>query len=116
MDITCPGVPEGFYDLEYLGAEPQPENKERGFKPGINWKFVVIGGDYDAQLTSRITGSDCKPGVNAGEFFEKIVGRQPAPGIKVNLNDFAGKRFKARVKKAPSGKGTRVEELISEIE
>jgi hypothetical protein len=112
MKLTCPGVPEGAYTLEFLGIEEQPENEERGFAAGLCWRFVVVGGNFDGQVVTRITGGEPKPGVNAGYFFEKITGQAPAPGITVDFSQHAGKRFNGIVDKAPSGKGTRVEKLL----
>jgi hypothetical protein len=109
--VSTGGVPAGSYTGTFAGVEAQPENKEKGYPPGIRWKFTVDAGPYAGQATSRVTGPSPSPVNGCGKMLSGLLGRGLSPGEQIDPDSFVGQRYMLVVAAAPGG-GTRVEAVV----
>jgi hypothetical protein len=105
------GVPAGNYTGQFMGVEAQPENKQRGYPPGVRWKFTIIDGPFAGQVTSRITGAVPSAANICGRMLSGLIGRALAEGEQINPDVFIGKRYTIGVGVGEGG-GTRVESIM----
>ncbi len=108
LTVTPGGVPQGTYTATFSGIEPQPENKEKGYAPGIRWRFAVSAGPQAGQTASRVTGASPSPKNGAGKILAGLVGRALREGEQIDPDHYVGKPYMVVVAAAQGG-GTRVE-------
>jgi hypothetical protein len=106
--VSAGGVPAGSYTATFAGVEDQPANAEKGYGPGIKWKFTILGPTQAGQEATRITS--CSPTLkNAfGKMLVGLLGRQLQTGEVVDPDDYKGKKYIIMVGAGQNG-GTRVE-------
>jgi hypothetical protein len=102
------GVPVGNYTATFAGVEPAPENREKGYGPGLRWKFCVSAGQHAGQTASRITGTVPSPRNSCGKILAGLLGRPLKEGEQVDPAAYVGKPFLVIVAAGQNG-GTRVE-------
>lgn len=105
------GVPAGNYTATFAGVEVQPENRERGYPPGVRWKFQIEAGPFAGQMASRITGSQSSPTNACGKMLCGLVGRPVNEGEQLDPDTYIGQRYMLVVA-AGLGGGTRVEAIM----
>jgi hypothetical protein len=105
------GVPPGTYASTFLGVEPQPENKERGFPPGLRWRFKVSAGSLAGQIASRVTGPSPSPKNGCGKMLAGLLGRPLTPMEQIDLQKLVGQSFTIVVATGQMG-GSRVEAVV----
>jgi hypothetical protein len=108
--VSSGGVPIGSYSGPFAGLETQPENKEKGYAPGIRWKFTVDAGPHVGQIASRITGNTPSPTNACGKMLSGLIGRALKEGEQIDPDTYIGKRYLLVVAAGPGG-GTRVEAI-----
>jgi hypothetical protein len=106
-------VPAGQYAGDFVSVEPMEPKPEQKYGPGLCWTWIIVGGAYDGQTATRVTG-DSPTGKNAaGRMFRAITGADPRPGVEIDFEQFVGKRFTLLIADAPQGGGTRVESCVA---
>jgi hypothetical protein len=105
-------VPEGSYTGVFDGVEVQRENKEKGYGPGLRWKWKVDAGPYAGQSVSRITGATPNAQNAAGKILMGLLGRQLKDGEQIDPDALKGKRY-ILVLQAAEGRATRVESVVA---
>jgi hypothetical protein len=108
LTVSAGGVPVGSYVATFAGAEPQPENKERGYPAGLRWKFTIDNGPQAGQTASRITSTAPSLKNPCGKILSGLLGRALKEGEPVNPDDYVGRKYLIVVA-AGQGGGTRVE-------
>jgi hypothetical protein len=111
MTVSSGSVPAGSYTGTFAGVEAQPEDKERGYAPGVRWKFTINSGPYAGQSVSRITGATPSPKNGCGKILAGLVGRALKEGEQIDPDEFIGKAYMLVVA-ASQGGGTRVEAVV----
>ena len=95
-------APEGIHEGEFLGCEKMPKNEDYG--EGVRFKFVVRGGEHDGKMTSNIGTAKPTASNISGRLIKGLLGAEPKPGDKLNLNDYIGKRYTLVVSKNQKGR------------
>jgi hypothetical protein len=108
LTVSEGGVPPGTYAATFLGVEAQPENKERGFPPGLRWRFKIAGGSMTGQVASRVTGPAPSPKNSCGKILAGLLGRQLSPQEQIDPEKLVGQQFTIVVAAGQMG-GSRVE-------
>ena len=111
LTVSSGGVPIGNYTGTFAGIEAQPENKEKGYGPGIRWKFAIDNGPCAGQTASRVTGQTLTPKNTCGKMLSGLLGRGLKEGEQIDPDQFIGKRFMIVVE-AGQGGGTRVAAVV----
>jgi hypothetical protein len=109
--VTSGGVPAGNYTGSFVGVEPAPPNTEKGYGPGVRWKFRIDAGPHSGQTTSRITGPEPSPLNACGKMLAGLAGRPIQPGDQIDPEQYLHKRYMIVVA-ASQGGGTRVDTII----
>ena len=109
FEIKDTEVPEGNYAADFVGYE-QKTHEEYG--EGLCWEWQIADGKYKGRSVYRTTS--CNPTTRnaCGAVLAALGGQSQSDGVTVNPDSYIGKRYLVIVKKSPSGKGTRVHELI----
>jgi hypothetical protein len=111
LTVSEGGVPPGTYSATFVGTEPQPENKERGFPPGLRWRFKISAGPLAGQIASRVTGPAPSPKNGCGKMLSGLLGRQLTPQEQVDPEKLVGQPCSIVVAPGQMG-GTRVEAVV----
>jgi hypothetical protein len=111
LTVGSGGVPVGNYTATFAGTEVQPANKEKGYAPGIRWKFTIDAGPCAGQTTSRITGPAPTPKNGCGKMLSGLLGRALREGEQIDPDQFIGKRYMLVVA-ATQGGAARVEAVV----
>jgi hypothetical protein len=111
LTVSSGGVPAGSYTGTFVGVEATEANPEKGFGPGIRWKFQIDAGAYAGQTVSRITGNTPSPKNACGMMLTGLMGRPIKEGEQIDPDTFRGKRYMIVVT-ASQGGGTRVEAIV----
>lgn len=115
QEAGAKGVPANIYKAELMGAEPVPENKERGYGAGWMFRFKVLDeGPYAGAVATRICGGKApKVGTHLGRFLSEITGIPLVAGADMDAAFLAaiGKPYTIVVKATESG-GTRVDTVM----
>jgi hypothetical protein len=111
LTVSEGGVPPGTYAATFLGVEPQPENKDRGFPPGLRWRFKITSGTLAGQIASRVTGPAPSPKNSCGKMLASLLGRQLTPQEQIDPQKLVGQPFTVVVAAGQLG-GTRVEAVV----
>lgn len=114
MKMTIIGVPAGSYTGTFDGIQEKDADEERGYGPAVIWQFTIVGGPFDGQTATRITGATPTVKNACGKFLRAISGKQLAPGVPFDTDEAIGRRFHLIVVDAPSGNGTRVETCVAD--
>lgn len=109
--VSSGGVPIGNYTATFQGIEAQPENKEKGYPPGLRWKFTVAAGPQAGQTASRVTGATPSPKNSCGKMLSGLIGRALKEGEQIDPDQYIGRKFMIVVA-AGQGGGTRVEAIV----
>jgi hypothetical protein len=109
--VSSGGVPPGNYSASFVGVEVHPEDKAKGFGPGIRWRFVIDAGPHVNETASRITGSTPSAKNSCGKMLSGLIGRALREGEQIDPDTFRGKRYMLVVAAGQSG-GTRVEAIV----
>jgi hypothetical protein len=109
--VSSGGVPVGNYTAKFAGVEPAPANPEKGFGPGMRWKFTIDGGPHGGQIASRVTGPTPSPKNGCGKMLSGLVGRALKEGEQIDPDGYVGRRYMVVVA-AGQGGGTRVEAIV----
>jgi hypothetical protein len=108
LTVSSGGVPVGNYTGTFSGTEPQPENRAKGYGPGLRWKFVIEGGPQAGQTASRVTGLAPSPKNACGKMLAGLIGRPLKEGETIDPDQYIGRRYMIIVAAGQDG-GTRVE-------
>jgi hypothetical protein len=109
--VSSGGVSVGNYTGKFAGVEIQPENTEKGYGPGVRWKFTIDAGPCAGQTASRITGGTASPKNGCGKMLSGLIGRAVKEGEQIDVGTFIGKRYMIVVAVSQGG-GTRVETIV----
>jgi hypothetical protein len=112
LTVSSGGVPVGNYTGTFAGVEAQPENKEKGYGPGMRWKFAIDNGPYAGQVASRVTGPKPTPKNGCGKMLSGLLGRALKDGEQLDPDQLIGRRYMIVVA-ASQGGGTRVEAVVA---
>jgi hypothetical protein len=112
MDFTVSessGPPAAIYRATFVQVvkTTHPE-----YGDGARFDFKVKGGEHDGRIASRTTKMTPSSKNTCGKIMAGILGRAIAPGEKVSLVPYVGREFTIVVGAAPSGTGTRVEQVL----
>jgi hypothetical protein len=111
LTVASGGVPAGNYTGTFAGVESTPANPEKGYGPGIRWRFTVDAGPYAGQTASRVTGNTPSPKNGCGKMLSGLVGRAIKEGEQIDPDTFRGQRYMLVVGPGQGG-GTRVEAVV----
>lgn len=103
------GPPAGAYKAEYLGVK-KTEHPE--FGPGLRFEFRVLEGPQAGAVAAVTTGAKPTPANKAGKVIAQLTGTTLAGGQKANLSGAVGKTFLIVCEATPSGKGTKVANVV----
>jgi hypothetical protein len=109
--VSGGGVPVGNYTGTFAGIETTQGIPEKGYGPGIRWKFTIDGPAQVGQTASRVTGSTPSPKNGCGKMLSGLIGRAIKEGEQIDPDTFKGKRYMIVVA-ASQGGGTRVEAIV----
>jgi len=112
MKLKVGGVPTGTYTGEFVGLETVEAKPDQKYGPGLCWAWAIVGGPFDGQKATRITGDRPSAKSAAGKMLRAVTGIDPKPGVEIDLDPFVGKRYHLLVEDAPSGNGTRVASAV----
>lgn len=112
LKVSSGGLPVGNYVGVFLGVEAQPANAEKGYGPGLRWKWTVDAGPYAGQVASRVTGPTPTPKNSCGKILSGLLGRALKEGEDVDPEALVGKRYLLIVAPGQGG-GTRVEAVMA---
>jgi hypothetical protein len=105
------GPPPGAYKAEFLGVR-KTEHPE--FGAGLRFEFKVLDGVQAGAIAARTTSAKPSPGNAAGKFIGSIIGTPLAGGQKASLSGAVGKTFLIVCEATPSGKGSRVANVVAQ--
>ena len=109
--VSSGGVPVGNYTGTFAGVEPTPANAEKGYGPGVRFKFTIDSGAQAGQVASRVTGPVPSPKNGCGKMLSGLLGRAITEGERIDPSAFVGWRYMIVV--APGqGAGTRVDAVV----
>ena len=111
LTVSSGGVPVDNYTATFAGVEAQPANPEKGYAPGLRWKFTVEQGPFQGQTASRVTGASPSPKNGCGKILAGLLGRALKEGERIDITQYVGKRYLIVVAPAQGG-GTRVEAVV----
>lgn len=102
-------VPEGNYVGDFVGCE-EVTHEEYGL--GLRFEWQVTEGRHKGKSCYRTTSPEPTTKNACGAVMSALAGVSQSGGERVSLDDCIGRSYLLIVKKSPSGKGTRVHELI----
>ena len=103
------GPPAGAYKAEYLGVK-RTEHPEYG--AGLRFEFRVLDGPQAGAVAAVTTGAKPTPANKAGKVIAQLTGTTLAGGQKANLSGAVGRTFLIVCEATPSGKGTRIANVV----
>ncbi|MFO0881415.1 MAG: hypothetical protein U0840_29295 [Gemmataceae bacterium] len=109
--VGAAGVPAGNYKALFDGIEAQQANTEKGYGPGIRFRFKLLEGTQAGAIASRVTGTSPTPTNACGKMLAALLGRPLAPGENIDLQSYVGKTYLIIVEPSQGG-GTRVASAI----
>jgi hypothetical protein len=99
------GPPAGIYVATFEGVKST--NHEQ-WGPGAQFSMKVAAGQHAGTVSTR-TGKPTPTARNiTGKLLTGLLGRQIAPGEKINLAGLIGKKFRIVVEKGADGESTRL--------
>jgi hypothetical protein len=107
--IRDDSVPEGNYEAVFVGYE-QRTHEEYG--EGYRWEWEITNGPQKGKAVYRTTPLKPTTRNACGAVLAALGAQSQGDGVQVNPDAYVGKAYLIIVKKSPSGKGTRVHELI----
>jgi len=105
------GPPAGNYVATFSGVDEVPANKEKGFGPGLRWKFKIAGGPQEGVSASRVTSCDVRSTTVGGRLLSGLLGRGLQIGEQIDPDVFIGRKYMVVVAAGPSG-SNRVEAVM----
>lgn len=111
LTVSAGGVPVGNYSGSFAGVETTPANTEKGYPPGLRWKWVVGAGPCAGQSVSRVTGTAPSPKNSCGKILSGLLGRALKEGEAIDPDHYLGKQYLLVVAPGQGG-GTRVEAVL----
>jgi hypothetical protein len=109
--VSNGGVPIGNYAAAFAGVETTQANAEKGFGPGIRFKFTIEAGLYAGQTASRVTGSAASIKNALGKMLSGLIGRALKEGEQIDPDQYIGRKYLIVVAAGQNG-GTRVEAIV----
>lgn len=111
LTVSSGGVPAGTYLATFVGTEPTQADAQRGYGPGLRWKFRVDAGPQVGQTASRVTGTTPSTKNGCGKMLFGVAGRQLREGESVDPAEFINRKYTIVVATGPQG-GSRVEAIV----
>ena len=109
FEIKDNEVPEGNYVADFIGYS---DTTHEEYGPGLCWEWQIADGKYKGRSVFRTTAVKPTTRNSCGAILASLGGQSQSDGVKVNPDAYVSKQYLVIVKKSPSGKGTRVHELI----
>jgi len=114
LKVGSGSVPPGTYVAVFAGVEEQPADAQRGYGPGLRWKWTIeTPAEYAGQTASRITGPSPTTQNTCGQILGGVVGKPVAAGETVDPMAYVGRRYTLLIANGKQGTGTRVETAIA---
>ncbi|MCR9296360.1 MAG: hypothetical protein NXI32_26925 [bacterium] len=104
--VQSGGLPQGIYDVEFVGAELYTENAAE-YGEGVSLKFKVTAGDHAGTEMSRIVAKKMTAKTKLGKFAAALKGGEIKSGERFNFDDYVGTAGKIVVETTDNG-GTRI--------
>ena len=111
LTVSSGGVPVGNYTGTFAGVEAQPANPEKGYGPGLRWRFAIDAGPQAGQVAGRVTGTTPTPKNGCGKMLSGLLGRALKEGEQIDPDQYVGKRYMIVVETGQGG-GTRVAAVV----
>jgi hypothetical protein len=105
------GPPPGAYKAEYLGVK-KTEHPEYG--PGLRHELRVLDGPQAGAIAAVTTSAKPTPGNKAGKIIAALTGATLAGGQKASLSSAVGKTYLIVCEATPSGKGSKVTNIVAQ--
>lgn len=109
--VSSGAVPPGTYTGTFAGVENVPANPEKGFGPGVRFKFTIVAGLFEGQTTCRVTGTSATQKNSCGRILSGLLGRALRDGELIEVDSFIGRKYMLVVAPGP-GSGTRVDAIV----
>src|SRR5262249_53374084 len=109
--VSSGSLPAGNYTGTFFGVVAHPEDKVRGYPPGLRWEWQIDAGDSKGKTASRITGPTPSPSNSCGRILAGLIGRPIQEGEQIDPDAFRGKRYLIKVGATESG-ATRIESVM----
>ncbi len=98
--------------VKLVGHEDVPATPQYG--PGTKFTFETLDGPAPGSKVFRTVSGKITPTNTAGKFFAQLFAVPTlTPTLELDVATLIGKAYIGEIKTSPSGKGTRLESLVS---